>query len=78
MYTYTVGMYSHGKAFVVYDMSMQVFPTALDLNDRLENRKVIKRKQLNQKRLLLEKHFAFDLPAAISSYGIMTGWLQSF
>lgn len=33
LHTYTVGMYSHGKALVVYDMSMQVFPTALDLKE---------------------------------------------
>lgn len=33
LHTYTVGMYSHGKALVVYDISMQVFPTALDLKE---------------------------------------------
>jgi hypothetical protein len=27
---YTVGIYSPGKAFVVYEMSRQVLPTALD------------------------------------------------
>jgi hypothetical protein len=28
--TYTVGMYSPGNAFVVYEINKQVFPTALD------------------------------------------------
>jgi hypothetical protein len=29
-FAYTVGIYSPGKAFVVYEMSRHVLPTALD------------------------------------------------